>query len=27
MDRVLSRLLDLPSTRSVMTMPLERVNP
>ena len=27
LDRVLSRLLDLPSTQSVLTMPLERVNP
>jgi dTMP kinase len=26
LDRVLSRLLDLPSTRTVMTMPLERVH-
>ena len=26
-DRVLSRLLDLPSSHSVLTMPLERVNP
>ena len=27
LDRVLSRLLDLPSTHSVLTMPLERVTP
>lgn len=27
LDRVLSRLLDLPSSHSVLTMPLERVNP
>jgi dTMP kinase len=27
LDRVLSRLLDLPSSHAVLTMPLERVNP
>ena len=27
LDRVLTRLLDLPSTHTVLTMPLERVNP
>jgi dTMP kinase len=27
LDRVLTRLLDLPSSHSVLTMPLERVNP
>jgi len=27
LDRVLSRLVDLPSSRALLTMPLERVNP